>query len=165
MGDSYEVTLVSYGDHGQTQTESILAPGISLRVLPAARRRLGTERLSWEITDVVRKADLVHIHQAFTRSGEVGMLVSKLMDKQVCVTDHGGASSTLGQSLGVLELADRVTCYSHFGESVIGGCETPIKIVRGGVDDEFFGPRAEAKAVRVFCLLGGSFHTRESTDC
>jgi glycosyltransferase involved in cell wall biosynthesis len=142
MDRAHQVTLVSYGGHGSARSAK-LAEGVSLRVLPAANRRPGTERLSWDIATVVRDADLVHIHQIFTRSGEVAMLVSKLLDKPVCVTDHGGASSTLGRSLGMLDLADRITCYSRFGGSLVEGSETPVIVVPGGVDDEFFRPPRE----------------------
>jgi glycosyltransferase involved in cell wall biosynthesis len=137
--ESYEVVLVSYGDHPRVR-DSTLAPGVSLRVLPAASRIPGAERVSWDIADVVRDADLIHVHQVFTRSGEVGVLAAKLLGKPVCVTDHGGAASGLGRSLGVLDLADLVTCYSHFGESLLNDCDTPVEVVPGGVDDDFFRP-------------------------
>jgi glycosyltransferase involved in cell wall biosynthesis len=142
MDGRYEVELVSYSDDTSIRN-SQLASGVSLSVLPAARRRWGAERLSWEVADVIRSADLVHIHQVFTRSGEVGMLAAKLLRKPVCVTDHGGGSSALGRSLGILDLADRIVCYSRFGESLIGRCDTSIALVPGGVDDVFFTPPPE----------------------
>jgi glycosyltransferase involved in cell wall biosynthesis len=151
--DSYEVVLVSYGDQLHVR-ESELAPGVSLCVLPAASRVPRAERISWEIVDVIRDADLVHIHQVFTRSGEVGMLASKLLHKPVCVTDHGGAASALGRSLGILELADRVTCYSTFGKSLLDDCDTSVEVVRGGVDDDFFRPSPQQKTREGVLFVG-----------
>jgi glycosyltransferase involved in cell wall biosynthesis len=134
----YEVEIVSYGDSASVR-KLPLADGLTLRVLPAARRRPGSERLSWEIISAVREADLVHIHQIFSRPSEVALLVAKLFGKPVCATDHGGATSRLGRSLGMLDLADRITCYSRFGGSLIES-RTAVDLVPGGVDDTFFTP-------------------------
>jgi glycosyltransferase involved in cell wall biosynthesis len=137
----YEVTIVSYGDQAAVKTLP-LADGVTLTVLPAAPNRAGPDRLSWDITPAIRSADLVHIHQIFSRPSEVAMLVAKLLGKPVCATDHGGASSRLGRSLGMLELADRITCYSRFGSSLFD-TTTAIDVVPGGVDDGFFTPLSE----------------------
>lgn len=135
---SYEVELVSYGDAPETVQLS-LAPGVTLRVLPSVALRRGGDRVSWEIFDAVRDVDLVHIHQIFSRSSEVALLISKLLHKPVCATDHGGASSELGKSLGMLDLVDRVTCYSRFGASLLE-TQTQVEVVPGGVDDVHFAP-------------------------
>jgi glycosyltransferase involved in cell wall biosynthesis len=134
----YEVEIVSYGDIDSVRRLQ-LGGGVTLRVLPAARRRPGAERLSWEIISAVREADLVHIHQIFSRPSEVALLVAKLFGKPVCATDHGGATSQLGKSLGMLDLADRITCYSRFGGALIEST-TAVDLVPGGVDDTFFFP-------------------------
>ncbi len=137
----YEVDLISYGDVHEIRRVPV-SEGISLKVLPAVRPAPGQERLSWEILPALRCVDLVHIHQVFARSSEVGLLVAKLLGKPVCVTDHGGATSALGRSLGMLEVADRVVCYSRFGAGLID-TRTPTRLVMGGVDDDFFGPPRE----------------------
>ena len=156
----FEVTLISYGDAARSLS---LAPGVRLSVLPSARRRPGSERLAWEILDVIREADLVHIHQAFTRSGEVGLLVSKLLGRPVCITDHGGAASALGRSLGMLELADRVTCYSRFGAQLLDDLQATVELVPGGVDDEFFSP-SEAETAREGVLFVGRLLPHKGVD-
>jgi glycosyltransferase involved in cell wall biosynthesis len=135
---AYEVELVSYGDIPSVRTVR-LAHGVTLRVLPAASRRPGAEHLSWDIIAAVRDADIVHIHQIFSRPSEVGLLVAKVLSKPVCATDHGGGSSGLGRSLGMLDLADRITCYSRFGASLLN-TKTTVHVVPGGVDDDFFLP-------------------------
>jgi alpha-maltose-1-phosphate synthase len=132
----YAVELVSYGDGVGVRSMS-LAEGVTLRVLPAAQRRPGAERLSWEIVSAVRDADLVHLHQIFTRPSEVALLVAKLLGKPVCATDHGGATSGLGRSLGMLDLIDRIVPNSRFAASLLE-TTSPIEVVPGGVDDTFF---------------------------
>lgn len=132
-----EIDIVSYGDVEGIRDIPI-DPGVRLRVLPTVPRR-GEGRLSWEVLAAIREVDLVHLHQVFSRPSEVAMLAAKLLFKPVCATDHGGGSSNLGRSLGMLELADRIICYSEFGGSLIQ-TETPIELVRGGVDDGFFQP-------------------------
>lgn len=134
----YEVEIVSYGDVRRFETRR-LAEGVTLRILPTSARTTGGDRLSWDIVAAVRDADLVHIHQIFSRSSEVAMLAAKVLRKPVCVTDHGGASSRLGRSQRILDLADRIVCYSNFGESLIQ-TRNAVDVVLGGVDDSFFTP-------------------------
>ncbi len=89
----YEIDLVSYGDEPDVRILP-LAPGVTLKVLPTAAVSGHGDRLSWEIFDAVRAVDLVHIHQIFSRSSEVALLVTKLLRRPVCATDHGGTSSS-----------------------------------------------------------------------
>jgi glycosyltransferase involved in cell wall biosynthesis len=133
------VELISFGEAPHRR---VLAPGVGLRVLTASRRpRNPLDVLSWELPDAVAEVDLVHIHQAYTRCGEVGLLVAKQFGKPVCVTDHAGDSSPLGYRLGSLELADRIIAYSDFGASLYH-TQTPIDIIKGGVDAALFTPPA-----------------------
>src|SRR5262249_55613537 len=111
-----------------------------LRVLRAARRPSNPlDVLSWELPAAIADADLVHIHQAFTRCSEMGLLVAKQQRKPSCGTDHGGASSTLGWQLGILGLADRIIPYSNFGAGLFR-TTTAIQVIKGGVDGQFFTP-------------------------
>lgn len=134
---AYTVELVSYGEAASARRMPLL-DGVILRVLPAAKRR-GPDKLSWEILGAVREADVVHIHQVFSRSSEVAFLAAKLAGKPVCVTDHGGGTSQLGRSLGILELADRVVSYSRFAASLMQTTAS-VAVVPGGVDENFFCP-------------------------
>lgn len=136
----YEVEIVSYGDVRRFETRP-LADGVTLRILPTSARTNSGDRLSWDVVAAVRDVDLVHIHQIFSRCSEVAMLAAKVLRKPVCVTDHGGTSSLLGRSHGILELADRIVCYSSFGESLLP-TRRAVDVVLGGVDDSFFTPLA-----------------------
>jgi glycosyltransferase involved in cell wall biosynthesis len=136
----YHVELISYGPSARRET---LQPGLTLRVLPASNRPADKlDVVSWELPAALAEADLVHIHQAFTRSSEAGLLAAKQQGKPVCVTDHGGNSSTLGMYLDTLSLVDLVVCYSRFGASLLQ-TTTPLVVIPGGVDAARFAPPAE----------------------
>jgi glycosyltransferase involved in cell wall biosynthesis len=131
------VELVSYGE---APARHVLGPGLTLRVLRAAGRPANPlDAVSWELPDALRGADLVHLHQAFTRSSEVAFLVARQQGKPVCVTDLGGTTSPLGHQLGTLELADRVICYSDYGAALLR-TTTPVVLIKGGVDADWFTP-------------------------
>ncbi len=95
--------------------------------------------VSWDLPDAIADAHLVHIHQAYTRCSEMGLLVARQQHKPICITDHGGFTSPLGTEIGSLELADRVIAYSEFGASLYR-TRTPITIIKGGVDASLFHP-------------------------
>lgn len=137
-GGRYAVELLSFGERPHRQP---LAPGVSLRVLTLARRpRSPLDAVSWELPEAIAGADLVHIHQAYTRCAELGLVVAKQQRKPVCVTDHGGFSSPLGAEVGSLDLADRIVAYSDFGASLYRRTRTPIVVIKGGVDASMFAP-------------------------
>src|SRR5579884_2018651 len=134
---TYAVELISYGEQPRVKR---LFPGVTLRVLKAVRRPANMlDVLSWDLPEAIADADLVHIHQAFTRCSEMGLLVAKQQRKPICVTDHGGGTSTLGTRLGSMDLADRIIPYSDFGAGFFR-TTTPIQVIKGGVDGGFFTP-------------------------
>jgi len=139
-GGKYHVEILSFGP---TQARRELGPGVSLRVLTAAKTPANpADVVSWELPAAIADADVVHIHQAYTRCSEMGLLVAKQQRKPICVTDHGGNSSPLGIELGSLELADVIFCQSDFIASMLR-TRTPIVMVKGGVDANLFAPPAE----------------------
>jgi glycosyltransferase involved in cell wall biosynthesis len=134
-----QVELISFGAASFTR---VLFPGVTLRVLAAAGRpRNALDVVSWELPEAFADVDLVHIHQAYTRCSEMGLLIAKQQRKPVCVTDHGGFTSPLGMQIGSLDLADRIICYSEFGANLYQ-TRTPIVVIKGGVDATAFAPPA-----------------------
>jgi glycosyltransferase involved in cell wall biosynthesis len=133
----YRVEILSYGAE---PFERELHEGVTLRVLRAARKPANPlDAVSWDLPDALAPADLVHLHMAFTRSGEFGLLAAKQQRKPVCVSDHGGWSSWLGQSVDHLQLADRLVAYSDFGARLLPR-SAPVEVIKGGVDDQKFRP-------------------------
>jgi glycosyltransferase involved in cell wall biosynthesis len=136
-GSGHEIEIISFGD-APALVE--IAPRVHLRVLRAARAPENSlDVMSWDLPAALADADLVHVHQAFTRCSEVGLLVAKQLRKPICVTDHGGHSSRLGEHYGITELADLVVAYSDFGAS-LHRVAVPVVVIKGGVDVGAFTP-------------------------
>jgi glycosyltransferase involved in cell wall biosynthesis len=156
-GRSYEVEVVSFGGSARRVE---LSPGVTLRILADFRGpapgptglTYAFDSLSWELIDAVASADLVHVHQPFTRCGEFAIWLARLEGKPLCVTDHGGVSTWLGFRFGMLGLADRIVPISEFAgdvmrDRILGASPDPgrtavpqFTVVRGGVDASFFAP-------------------------
>jgi glycosyltransferase involved in cell wall biosynthesis len=130
------VQIVAYGPAEQ---RAVLAPGVELHVLAAERFSREEDALSWELVQAVAEADIVHVHQVLTLAGEAGVLCARLLGKPVCATDHGGATSAAATTLGILDITDRVVCYSEFGASRLRTA-APVLVVKGGVDGGWFSP-------------------------
>jgi glycosyltransferase involved in cell wall biosynthesis len=157
----HEVEIVT-SSHVDAVAVSSLSDRVTLRVVPTANGRAGLDRLSWDLLTPLEAADLVHIHEIFTRGSEVGVLVARLLGKPICVTDHAGGNSGLGRSLGMLDLTDHVICYSEFGRSLIT-TRTPVTVAPGGVDDEFFVPPSSPE-VRDHLLYVGRLIPSKGVD-
>ena len=136
-GGACQVELISYGE---ASFRKPLFPGITLRVLRADNRpEHSLDVVSWELPAAIADADLVHFHQVYSRSCEMGLLLAKQQRKPICITDHGGHSSDLGMNLGFLELADRIVANSEFGATLFRSkTRTPITVIKGGVDGARF---------------------------
>lgn len=132
----HTVELISFGPKAALRE---IDDGVTLRVLPAARPPANPlDVLSWDLPEAIGAADLVHIHQAYTRCTEMGMIVAKGLNKPVCVTDHGGETSKLGQHYGITKLADAIVAYSDFGAARHPG--RSVVVIKGGVDASAFTP-------------------------
>ncbi len=159
-GGRYEVDLISFSDAPASRT---LAPGVTLRLLSAAGRpRHPLDVTSWELPEAFAGVDLVHIHQAYNRCAEVGLLVAKQQRKPICITDHGGISSPLVKQLGVLDLVDRVIAYSDFGASLYR-TTAPVSVIKGGVDASKFTP-AKSPVTRDRVLYVGRLLPHKGID-
>ncbi len=156
----YGVEILSFGDAPRRQA---LAPGVDLRVLVAAGRPANpADVVSWELPEALADADLVHIHQAYTRCSELGLLVARQQGKPICVTDHGGNSSQLGLDLASLDLADRVFCQSEYAATFLH-TRTPLVMVKGGVDATRFAP-PEVRPTRDRALYVGRLLPHKGVD-
>lgn len=160
LGGRFEVDLIAFAD---APGHREVAPGVTLRLLTAAGRpKDPLDVVSWELPEAIADADLVHIHQPYTRCAEVGLLVAKQQRKPVCVTDHGGASSPLVKQLGLLDMVDQVIAYSDFGASLYR-TSAPLTVVKGGVDATRFTPPAHP-ATRDRVLYVGRLLPRKGID-
>jgi hypothetical protein len=100
------VEVIAFGPAGH---EREVSAGVRLRVLPIAYRGgHPLDVLSWDLPLVLARADVVHIHQAHTRTGEMGLLIAKLHRKPVCLSFQGGGGSGLGEATNFTALADHL---------------------------------------------------------
>ena len=67
---------------------------------------------AWGILEWLREPSIVHIFGPYTRSGEAAVLAAKLLGRRVVLSDFAGRSSSIGESLGLVKLADAVVCRS-----------------------------------------------------
>jgi hypothetical protein len=105
-GGACAVEVIAFGPEGWEQK---LARGVRLRVLPIAYHGgHPLDVLSWDLPLALARADVVHIHQANTRTGEMGLLLARLHRKPVCLSAQGQASSGLGEAIDFTSLADCV---------------------------------------------------------
>ena len=138
--ESVTVELISCGLNPGTQT---LAPGVTRTILPlAGHPRTPWDSVSWQLPEKVADSDLVHLHESFSRSCEVGLLVAKLWRRPVCLTEYGLPGDWLALELGLAELADVVICHS---EKVVGEMSGAIKprVVPCELDIHWLGVPAE----------------------
>src|SRR5258708_1535873 len=78
-GGRYEVELISFSN---APCRRKVGPGVSLRILTATGRpKNPLDVVSWELPEAIADSDLVHIHQAYTRCSEVGLLVAEQQGK------------------------------------------------------------------------------------
>jgi glycosyltransferase involved in cell wall biosynthesis len=155
-----QVVLLSFG----TQPfERVLEPGVTLRVLPAQRPRHPLDPVSWDLPEALRGVALLHLHQAFTRCSEMGLVVGKLAGLPVCVTDHGGDSSRLGREIGLLDLVDCVVPVSAFSASNLPASCKPIVVIKGGVDATVWTP-SESPMTRDRILYVGRLLPHKGID-
>ncbi len=159
-GGAYSVDLISFGPKTRSYP---IAPGLTAKILKAARPPINPlDVVSWDLPAAIADADLIHVHQAYTRCSEMAYLVARQQNKPIVVTDHGGTTSTLGTSVGALELADHIISNSKFGAALYR-TSTPITVVKGGVDGAHFTPPRE-KVVRDRVLFVGRLLPHKGID-
>lgn len=68
---------------------------------------------TWELLDRLERVDVVHVCRPATAAGEVAVLAAKTLRKRLVVSDLAARDSTLGLSVGMLDLADVLVCESN----------------------------------------------------
>ena len=67
---------------------------------------------AWGILGWLQEPSIVHVCGPYTRAGEAAVLAAKLLGRRVVLSDFARRSSSIGESLGLIELADAVVCRS-----------------------------------------------------
>lgn len=136
-GDTVDVSMLSIGaEAGSTEVG-----GVPLQlVAPSTRVAEQLDAVSWDVLDVVDRADVVHLHHPFTRFGTSVALTARLLNKALVVTHHGAISIDSEAIADTMTLADCVVAYSAFGASRLN--HRRVELVPGGVDTTRFPPIA-----------------------
>jgi glycosyltransferase involved in cell wall biosynthesis len=88
--------------------------------------------------DLMRRCDVVHVHQLNTPGFDYAAMLAKLLRKPLVLTDHGGGALTPGRALGRLRLRllDAAGYVSAWSRQDIdpAGTVNPYAIIMGGGD-------------------------------
>ena len=120
--------------------------------------------VSWELPAAIAEADLVHVHQAYTRCSEMAYLVARQQGKPLVVTDHGGATSTLGTSVGCLELVDHIIANSAVRRLALPDHPADLGHQRRGRRRPLHAPLDSARRGATSSSSAGCCPTRRSTS-
>lgn len=127
-GFGWSIELVSCG--GESHRRSVSA-GVERVTLPIAGvAKTVWDRTSWELPAIIAGAVLVHLHDGFSRSCELALLLAKQLRKPLCVTHWGIEGHWLSSELSLVELADVVVCHGRTATDSPAGAE----LVRCDVD-------------------------------
>jgi len=130
-----KVRIVSFGPEYSRHS---FTDRLEMTVLPVvADNGTPLDNISAEICSCLDEVDLVHVHQAFTRSGQVAILVAKFLGATLCATDHGARTNNLDKFTDYLQLVDLFVFYSNFAATMIKS-QRPRTIIPGGVDTSWF---------------------------
>jgi glycosyltransferase involved in cell wall biosynthesis len=145
------VDLVAVGAPARVES---LQPRLDVHVLEVTLPGRGEfDHVASSLVDVLEDADLVHIHQAFTRPSQVALAISKFLNKPVTLTDHGAMTNTVEQTSRYLKLVDLMIFQSQFAADQIA-TDGARMIIPGGVDDRFFRPAEEPVQRRHVLYVG-----------
>lgn len=110
-GYGWSIELISCGrDPGRRS----ISAGVEKVVLSiAGSPRTVWDRTAWALADAIADADLVHLHDGFSRSCDLALLIAKQARKPVCVTEWGVEGHWLSGELSLRELADVVICHDR----------------------------------------------------
>lgn len=130
-GYGWTVEIMSAGDEAGTQTVSA---GVVRTILPiAGKPRTPWDAVSWRLPEALARADLVHLHDGFSRLGEAALLIAKQSHQPICITEYGLNGHWLSSELGLIELADVVICHCP---ALAGRLQStrPVEVVPAKID-------------------------------
>jgi hypothetical protein len=128
---AWSIDLISCSRHPGCHR---LAQGIQRVVLPVAGHpRTVWDRISWALPAAISSADLIHLHDGFSRSCEMALLIAKQAHKPVCMTEWGLDGYWLSAELDLRELADTIVCHDASVAHAVTSSK-PVELVPCNVD-------------------------------
>jgi hypothetical protein len=128
---AWSIDLISCG---RNPGRHVLRAGVERVVLPqAGSPRTFWDRVSWDLPAALGAADLIHLHDGFSRSCEVGLLIARQAGKPLCVTEWGLEGYWLSSELTLRELSDVVVCHDVAVANGLASSK-PVELVPLGID-------------------------------
>lgn len=145
VGHSRGRATVDIVSCGETVGQRVVGAGVSRTVLPfAGTPRTPWDAASWQLPQHLADCDIVHIHDGFSRLGELGLLVAKQLRKPICVTEYGIKGHWLGIELDLPRLAGAIVCHSAtVAAEMAAAGDVPVELVEADIDVRWFGVPAD----------------------
>jgi glycosyltransferase involved in cell wall biosynthesis len=131
-------TLVTFGRQADRQRVGDL----DLRVLATRGRYKGHELnpLSEQLAGAIARADVVHVHQWESVTGNLAVLAARGLHRRVFATDHGGSAPNHWRRLRLDRLLHGMLCVSEFAAGFYPELAGRTRTIYGGVDTEWYRP-------------------------
>ena len=143
------VTVVGIGDPSSDEDGG----GVAVRrIAPSVISATG--HLSWDVLDAIRGADLVHVHDGFSRGGELTSLAALCLGRPVAVTPWGGQATSVSRPEDLVDAVDRQLVASAY-EAGRAPSGAPVSVVAFGVDTTRFSPAPAVARRRDRAVLVG----------
>ncbi|HVX62139.1 MAG TPA: hypothetical protein VHC19_16090 [Pirellulales bacterium] len=138
--ETWEIEIISCGPEARLQT---LEPGVTRRVLQqSVESEIAWDASSWELPAALRAADAVHLHDGYSRTCELGLLIARQQQKPVCLTDYGVTANWLTNELELGKLADAIICHEASAAEKAVSPEA-VELLPAPIDLNWFGVPAE----------------------
>ena len=147
-----ETVLLSFGAARETRRDGALRIELLRRSRLPGVGRLATNPWSPAFARLVHWADIVHCHQAYTLSTDLGILLARALHKKVFVTDLGGGHRrALSHAFPLLRRADGLLLISEYSRALWRDAPSrsrpsTLEVIWGGVDPVRFSPGEEHRS-------------------
>ncbi|HVW37081.1 MAG TPA: hypothetical protein VHB99_07240 [Pirellulales bacterium] len=135
-----EIELISCGPQPRVER---LREHVVRRVLPVSGSPLTPwDACSWELPAALADADIVHLHDYYSRTCELALLIAKQQRKFLCLTDYGITANWLATELELHCLADAVICHAADAARKLSSLAN-VEFLPAEISLEWFGIPAE----------------------
>jgi len=136
MAKTAEVTILTFGKENKNYKEGEVSIHVRKPLCYIKKNILNP--LCVNLYTEIKNADIVHIHQIYTVLAESALIWSRLLNKPVFLTDHGGGGTTYLSRLGIAKFATGLLPVSEYSGKKLSGLHLKMKPVYGGVNPENF---------------------------
>lgn len=143
MSREYEVKYISFG----SKAECLKSDNLIMKIyqyIGLLHYNKGNP-INLKFLSEIKWADVIHCHQYHNIITNFAILFSKLIGKQVFVTDYGGAAFNFAYELKLGTLVDKFLVISKFGKQFFDNFSDKTEVAYLGVDKNKFYPLPDKK--------------------